>query len=443
LISGTWLTIQDIARALDVRVRTVRRWVRNGELPVLQLGGSRSVYRVHQSDLERFVHAQYPPGSMDHLFSGTSQLKTNPQESSGVGIDLDGEAAMLASSREFIDRLPAVTFREALLVSGSPSFMSWEIESLLGHPVEDLLRSPEAWRDHIHPADRDAVVAELARTDATGEPFSMEYRMVRRDGEVVWIRVEANLTRDIGQDGLVWEGTVANITDVRELQLDLLTLQRQQLAIAELGRLALEHQTLTPVLNAAARQASLGLNPECVRVFEVLPGGDGLAMRSHECKLGASEAHHLSGSVDGLTLHALATCTSVASEALEDETRFDAAELVVKAGMSGGLSAIIPGRERPFGAITALFRDRRALGQTDVCFLQTLANTVAQVARQSERSWYDVDDVAQFLQVTEETVRRWIRRGDLPALNLGGPRAGYRVYPTDLERFILDRVKSN
>lgn len=50
--------------------------------------------------------------------------------------------------------------------------------------------------------------------------------------------------------------------------------------------------------------------------------------------------------------------------------------------------------------------------------------------------WLTVRDVAEILRVHEETVRRWIRRGDLMALDLGGPRAGYRIRPTELDRFI-------
>lgn len=50
--------------------------------------------------------------------------------------------------------------------------------------------------------------------------------------------------------------------------------------------------------------------------------------------------------------------------------------------------------------------------------------------------WLTVRDVANALHVHEETVRRWIRRGDLVAIDLGGPRAGYRIRPSDLDTFI-------
>jgi excisionase family DNA binding protein len=53
--------------------------------------------------------------------------------------------------------------------------------------------------------------------------------------------------------------------------------------------------------------------------------------------------------------------------------------------------------------------------------------------------WLTVDEVAQQLRVTDETVRRWIRRHEIPVLDLGGPRAGYRIRRSELEQFITRR----
>jgi excisionase family DNA binding protein len=52
--------------------------------------------------------------------------------------------------------------------------------------------------------------------------------------------------------------------------------------------------------------------------------------------------------------------------------------------------------------------------------------------------WLTVRDVATRFKVREETVRRWIRGGELPALALGN-KAGFRIRPDDLETFIADR----
>ena len=48
-----------------------------------------------------------------------------------------------------------------------------------------------------------------------------------------------------------------------------------------------------------------------------------------------------------------------------------------------------------------------------------------------------VQQVAEWLQVHEETVRRWLRDGELAGINLGG-KSGYRIRESDVVAF-LDR----
>lgn len=50
-----------------------------------------------------------------------------------------------------------------------------------------------------------------------------------------------------------------------------------------------------------------------------------------------------------------------------------------------------------------------------------------------------VRQVCERLQVSDQTVWRWIKSGKLPALSLGG-KAGYRISPDDLDRFLETRV---
>ncbi|HEV2128004.1 MAG TPA: helix-turn-helix domain-containing protein, partial [Thermomicrobiales bacterium] len=54
--------------------------------------------------------------------------------------------------------------------------------------------------------------------------------------------------------------------------------------------------------------------------------------------------------------------------------------------------------------------------------------------------WMTVQEVASDLKVNEETVRRWIRNGELDVLALGtSNRAGYRIRKRALDTFIAER----
>lgn len=50
-----------------------------------------------------------------------------------------------------------------------------------------------------------------------------------------------------------------------------------------------------------------------------------------------------------------------------------------------------------------------------------------------------VEEVAKRLSVHVDTIRRWIRSGEIGAIDLGGP-AGYRITQAELNRFIRERA---
>jgi excisionase family DNA binding protein len=50
-----------------------------------------------------------------------------------------------------------------------------------------------------------------------------------------------------------------------------------------------------------------------------------------------------------------------------------------------------------------------------------------------------VTEVSDRLKVDEETVRRWLRKGDLAGIRLGGGRSGWRVEPEELARFVQSK----
>lgn len=57
-------------------------------------------------------------------------------------------------------------------------------------------------------------------------------------------------------------------------------------------------------------------------------------------------------------------------------------------------------------------------------------------------TFYTVPEVAEHYGVTQTTVTRWIRRGRLQAVNLGGNRAGpYRITAESMREFEMDNVK--
>jgi excisionase family DNA binding protein len=52
-----------------------------------------------------------------------------------------------------------------------------------------------------------------------------------------------------------------------------------------------------------------------------------------------------------------------------------------------------------------------------------------------EEKWYTVEQIATLIQVHAQTVRRWLRDGDLTGRNFGG-KTGWRVRESVLKDFL-------
>jgi PAS domain S-box-containing protein len=120
-----------------------------------------------------------------------------------------------ASQQALLERLPGVIYTLGPEPPNQVISISPQIETLLGEPAADWIGESDIWKRLVHPDDAEWVTAEYERTNQTGEPFAVEYRMRTRDGEVRWVRDEAVLVH--GGDGrpLFWQGIISDITATR------------------------------------------------------------------------------------------------------------------------------------------------------------------------------------------------------------------------------------
>ena len=112
-----------------------------------------------------------------------------------------------------MEQVPAVVYIDAVDDVSTALYISPQYERLLGYTAEERMENPMLWVDRLHPEDRDRVLAESRETNRTGRPFSVEYRMLHRDGHVVWVRDEARLLRGENGRPLYWQGLLIDITE--------------------------------------------------------------------------------------------------------------------------------------------------------------------------------------------------------------------------------------
>jgi PAS domain S-box-containing protein len=134
--------------------------------------------------------------------------------------------------RSLVEQLSAVTYIAELGVEGEWLFVSPQIESLLGYSAQEWRANAGNWIENVHPEDRHIVLAAEEATEA-GDPFRAEYRMLRRDGKVIWINDSGSLVP--GPDGRqLLHGVLLDVTEQKQLQAHLSHSQRME-AVGQLA----------------------------------------------------------------------------------------------------------------------------------------------------------------------------------------------------------------
>ena len=118
-----------------------------------------------------------------------------------------------AKYRLLVEQIPVVTYIDAVDPGSSTIYMSPQVQDLLGYPADEWMADSRMWEKVLHPEDRERVLAEHVRTNETGEPFRDEYRLIAKDGRVVWVRDEASLVADEKGRDRFWQGVIVDITE--------------------------------------------------------------------------------------------------------------------------------------------------------------------------------------------------------------------------------------
>jgi diguanylate cyclase (GGDEF)-like protein/PAS domain S-box-containing protein len=120
--------------------------------------------------------------------------------------------------RTLVDQIPAVTYIDPVDDPETSLYTSPQIEKMLGYTPEEW-REDKLWPKCLHPGDRERILAADERFEAGGEePFSEEYRLLAKDGSVVWVREEAVLLRDEAGEPLYWQGVFYDLTERKALE---------------------------------------------------------------------------------------------------------------------------------------------------------------------------------------------------------------------------------
>jgi PAS domain S-box-containing protein len=143
----------------------------------------------------------------------------------GVMFDITAEKEALEQAsraelryRSLVESLPAIVYIDELDERATNVYTSPRTETILGYSAREWEVDRDLWAKILHPQDRDRIVAAQRHHVETGEPFEQTYRLIARDGRVVWIHDVAVVVLDEDGTPLYSQGFLLDITEQKQTE---------------------------------------------------------------------------------------------------------------------------------------------------------------------------------------------------------------------------------
>lgn len=239
------------------------------------------------------------------------------------------------------------------------------IDTDVGRPIDDLaprVNDPGLYRDAARVLDKLQPLEAAVEND---------------EGQHFIRRIQPYRTADNKIEGVVV--TFADVTSLRRAAEQTRKRERQQEAIADLGRIALSDEPLSALFDRACLDLQEHLNVGMAKVLELEPDGRHLRLVAgrgwHDGLVGHARVDTDTGSQAGYTLQRSAP---VVVQDFADEKRFRAPPLLKDHDVVCGASVIIGPTTAPFGVLGAHDTQTGVCGfdVDDINFMQTVANTL-------------------------------------------------------------------
>ncbi len=115
--------------------------------------------------------------------------------------------------RSLVENLPAIVYLDSAYDLWSTLYISPRVKEFLGFTPEEYISNPDLWLNQVYTEDRQRIFEEISKAYDNLQDFSVEYRMLRKDGKMLWIRDDAVLIRDENGKPLFYQGVMFDISE--------------------------------------------------------------------------------------------------------------------------------------------------------------------------------------------------------------------------------------
>jgi len=161
--------------------------------------------------------------------------------------------------RALIEEIPALTYVAWADATGSRAYVSPQLQAMTGFTAGEWLSEPDMWARRLHEHDRERVLAHFREACATKGRFAAEYRILDREGRVLWWRDEGRALP--GPDGATRfvRGFVLDVTEQKLAEQSLHRMRYYDQLTGLPNRLLLLHRLGRGLAEAARSQRPLAL----------------------------------------------------------------------------------------------------------------------------------------------------------------------------------------
>lgn len=276
-------------------------------------------------------------------------------------------------------------------------YLSPHVETMTGYPVEKLMEDWAFWSSGlIHPEDRPKA-ADQAGTLARGVNSEIEYRLVRADGQVVWIRDSARVKAE-SEPAYIIYGVVSDITERKQTEAQIYELNqmleqrvldrtRKLAALYEISTLANKSLNLKLTLKLALERLLMTLRIRAGAIHVLDEAKQGNYLTTAHGIPPAIMAHLDSPPLSGGTRGGLAGLIIEQNRPLlitEQTADMPLPDALEAAGFRVYLGVPIRAKELALGVLSVLGRQEEQFSEGEVALLTSIADQLG-IAIENER----------------------------------------------------------
>ncbi|MGB9464367.1 MAG: ATP-binding protein, partial [Candidatus Acidiferrum sp.] len=164
--------------------------------------------------------------------------------------------------RTLVEQVAAISYIAELGIHGEWIYVSPQVEAITGYAAEEWLANSRDWMRHI-PKEDYAIIQTAEEASLRGQRIQAEYRIVRKDGAVIWVSDTAVVVS--GSDSHpVMEGIIVDITERKLLENQLQQSRRMEAVGRLAGGIAHDFNNLLTIIKGYAElaQQRTGSPPE-------------------------------------------------------------------------------------------------------------------------------------------------------------------------------------